>query len=524
MKTPGLLLKFFSVTVMIVWSGISICFSQAQKGTQIELLHADFADFDQAVNSEVQRLTGNVSFKHENAFMYCDSAYLNKAKNSLEAFAHVRITKGDSITLTGKRLLYNGNTEQAEVFDEVIMTDKKMTLNTSHLNYDMNRDIASYTDSAHIVDSENTLTSKLGYLFSKTHDLFFKRDVLLVNPHYIMTGDTLRYNTVNKTAYFLGPTFIRSKANLIYCEHGWYNTANQTSAFYQHAFLKTNTQTLKGDTIYYNRNKAVGKGYGHVSVQDSVNKVIISGDYAEHHELTDSSFVTGHALMTQIFDTDSLFLHGDTLKAVADQQTIKSDTSRNKKRNLFAYHHVKLYKKDLQGSCDSLVYNYKDSTIKLFRNPVLWSGLNQLSSDSVTIQTANSQITKMYLVNSAFITSRADSAEAGPVDSLRFNQIRGKNMTGFFKDNKLFRINVEGNGQTIYYAKNKNKKNFGVNRAECSDLVIYVNENKVEKITLLNEPDGTLSPINEVPLKELRLKGFSWKEEQRPVSKEEIFK
>ena len=500
------------------------CFAQSKKTAQIELLHADFADFDQAINSEVQRLTGHVSFKHENAFMYCDSAYLNKVKNSLEAFAHVRITKGDSFTLTGKRLLYGGNTELAEVFDDVVMTDRKMTLNTSRLNYDMKRDVASYTDSAHIVDSENTLTSTFGYYYSKSHDLYFRNKVVLTNPHYVMTCDTLRYNTISKTSFFLGPTFIHAKNNIIYCENGWYNTEKQTSAFFRNAFLKTNTQTLKGDTIYYDRNKGIGKGFGNVSVNDSVNQVIINGDFAVHYELTDSSLVTGRAMMTQIFDNDSLFLHGDTLMAVADQNTINADSGTTGKRNLFAFRHVKLFKSDFQGACDSLAYNYSDSTIRLFRNPVLWSGLNQLTADSITIQIANSNITTMYLVNSAFITSQSDSAQQGPVDSLRYNQIRGKNMTGYFIENKLFKILVEGNGQTIYYTKSKSKKDFGVNRADCSDLIISINENEIEKIILLNQPDGTLYPIRELSVKELRLKGFIWKGDQRPEKKEDIFR
>jgi len=496
--------------------------AQSQKTAQIELLHADFADFDQSVSNEIQRLIGHVSFQHEHAFMYCDSAYLNRVKNSLEAFSHVKIVQGDTITLTGKRLYYNGNTQLAEVYEDVEMKDRKMTLNTSQLNYDMARDIASYTDSAHIVDSENTLTSKFGYLYSKSHDLYFKKKVILVNPRYTMTGDTLKYNTLNKTAYFLGPTFIRAKDNLVYCERGWYNTDNQKSLFNRNAYLKTKTQVLNGDTIYYDRNSGIGRGFGNVSVNDTANHVIISGEFAEHHELTDSSFVTGHAMMTQIYDTDSMFLHGDTLMAIGHPDPGRSDTGITR-RDLFAFHHVRLFKNDLQGSCDSLVYNFRDSTIKLFRNPILWSGLNQLTADSVTIQTGNSEILQMYLTNSAFITSRADSVEQGPVDSLRFNQVRGKNMVGFFRENKLYRINVNGNGQTIYYAKNKMQKDFGVNRADCSNLVIFVNENKIEKITLLNEPDGTLYPIKELSPRELRLKGFTWKGELRPVKKDDIF-
>jgi hypothetical protein len=223
--------------------------------------------------------------------------------------------------------------------------------------------------------------------------------------------------------------------------------------------------------------------------------------------------------MTQVNDNDSMFMHGDTLMAIGTPGDIKS---KNTKKNLFAFHHVKIYKSDLQGVCDSLVYNRADSTIHLFYSPVLWSGVNQLTADSIYLQTANSEITHIYLINNSFITALADSNDLFANDSSRYNQIRGKNMTGLLHENQLYRINVSGNGQTIYYAKNKQQKNFGVNRADCSDLVIYVDGNKVKKITLLNEPSGTLYPINQLAVGELRLKGFSWQSVRRPASLNEL--
>lgn len=497
--------------------------SKAQKPSRIELLHADVSEFDNTINAGADRLIGNVAFRHENAVMTCDSAYLYKEQNNLEAFGNILIKQGDTMTLTGKRLIYLGDSRLAQVFEDVEMKDKKMTLNTERLDYNMETDIAYYTDSAHIVDEDDILTSKFGYYHSNTNDLFFKQDVLLINPEFRMTCDTLQYNTGTKTAYFKGPTYIHSDENLIFCESGWYNTEQQTSLFTGNSYLQTKEQKLRGDTVKYDRKSAIGIGLGHVSIYDTTNNIIITGDYAEHHEKEDSSFVTGRATMIQAFENDSLFMHGDTLKAVADQNEPRGDSTVNRKRNLFAYHHVKMYRNDLQGKCDSLAYSYADSTIRMYNNPVLWSGLNQLTADSITIQTANSKIDKMYLVNSSFIVSRADSLQEGILDSLRFNQIRGKNMTGYFIDNKLYQILVNGNGQTIYYGKNKNEKNFGVNRADCSDLIIRVNENKVQQISLLNEPEGTLYPINELPTRELRLKGFLWKEIERPKSKDDIY-
>ena len=495
--------------------------AHSQQPEKIELVNADVSEFDQALNANATRLLGNVIFRHQKAIMYCDSAYLYRDENRLEAFNNIRIKQGDSLNLTGKRLLYNGDSKMAQVFDDVIMTDRKMTLRTSRLDYDMKNDIAFYTDSGHIADADNILTSKLGYFYSDTHDLYFRKNVLLVNPKYTMNCDTLQYNTLNKTAFFLGPTYIHSSDNIIYCENGWYNTETQKSNFKTHSYLQTKQQRLTGDSVNYDRNSGTGKVYGNVSIKDSTNNLLINGDYGEYHELTDSSWVTGHAIMTQIYDGDSLFLHGDTLLAIGSGSGERSQKDQ-KKKNLYAFHKVKFFKNDLQGMCDSLVYNQRDSTIRLYYLPVLWSGLNQLTADSITLQTSNSEITNIFLTNNSFISAMADSNSIASIDSTRYNQIRGKNMTGFLKENKLYKINVNGNGQTIYYAKNKSQKNFAVNRADCSDLVIYVEENKVKSITLLNAPDGTLYPIRQLSVSELRLKGFSWYGHRRPKTKEDI--
>jgi lipopolysaccharide export system protein LptA len=496
---------------------ISTC---AQETRKIELLNADVSEFDQTINARATRLLGNVQFRHENVNMYCDSAYLYREDNRLEAFNNIRITQGDSITLTGKRLIYEGNTRVAQVFEEVVLRDRKMTLYTDQLDYQMEEEMASYTQGAKILDGENTLTSIFGYYYSRLNDFYFREDVLLTNPKYTMDCDTLKYNSVSETAWFLGPTWIRSAENIIYCEDGWYNTQEQTSFFRKNSYLQTDGQKLRGDSVLYNRNIGIGMVFGNVSIYDSTNKIEISGDYGEHHELSDSSWITGNALLSQYYPDDTMSLHADTLLAVGYYD---SPYSTQIKRNMFAFHHVKLFKPDLQGICDSLVWYRPDSTIRLFGDPVLWSGANQLIADSVSIQTSNNEISIMYLVNNALIVSKVDSLDIAVIDSIRFNQIRGKNMTGYFRENKMYRIEVEGNGQTIYYAKDKKNKNFSVNRADCSDMVILVDENTVKSITLLKAPDGTLYPIRDLATWELRLKGFRWNEARRPLTKRDIF-
>jgi lipopolysaccharide export system protein LptA len=494
---------------------------QQEKPTRIELIHADSLNFDKDIDKTIRRLIGNVEFKHENAIMKCDSAYMNPDANSMEAFGNIRINQGDTLSLTGKHLDYDGNTSLAVVTGDVSLRDRNMLLTTDKLDYNRKSGISSYNTGGKIVDNENILTSKLGLYSSFIKEMHFKTDVVLTNPRYVMKTDTMNYNTLTHTAFFFGPTTITSNENFIYCERGFYNTDKEISGFTNNAYIKTKTQRLSGDSIGYNRKTGEGRAFENVVINDSVNDVLIAGKYAEHNEITERSLVTGHAEMIQIFETDSLFLHADTLSAISDTLA-RQDTS-NRKRTLFAFHHVRIYKTDLQGRCDSLVYSFRDSTIELFTAPVLWSNANQMTADSVKLQTANGQISHVYMRNNAFIVSLADSSNMDIKDSMRFNQIRGKNLTGYFADNKLYKIYVEGNGQTIYYAKNKKDKFTGVNRADCSDIFISVNENKVTEISLVNKPDATFYPIRELSAKELRLKGFSWQPQLRPENRQAIF-
>ncbi|MFM7217877.1 MAG: OstA-like protein [Bacteroidota bacterium] len=497
------------------WSNLP---AQDNGTTKIELLNADVSEFDENFNAGATRLLGNVRLRHESALMSCDSAYLYRDDNRLEAFGRIRIDQGDSMTLTGGKLNYDGNTRVADVFDRIVLTDGKMTLRTRKIAYNLSNSTATYTDSANIVDGENTLTSRTGFYYSRSKDLYFKKEVLLKNPKYTLTCDTLRYNTGSRTAFFVGPTDIVTDKSKMYCENGWYNTVRQNSTFIGRSYLISGTQVLQGDSIQYDQKVSIGKAYRHVSLTDTSRKMIIRGDYAEHHASTDSSWVTKSAEMVQYDERDSLFLHADTLLAIG-----KRVTNDSLSRDVMAFHHVKIYKSDLQGACDSLTYSQSDSTIRFFRNPILWSGVNQMTADSITLHTNGGALSKIILKNNAFLVSQADTTQKGPVDSLRFNQITGKIMTGLFVENEIDRIEVKGNGQTIYYARNKKNRDVAVNRADCSDLLIRIKGNEVRKITLMNDPDGTLYPIKALSLSELRLKGFNWQSDRRPTSRLSIF-
>lgn len=481
-------------------------FSQEEKKKRIELLNAEVLEYDESLGHKARRLIGNVIFEHEGAIMNCDSAYLYE-DNSMDAFSKVFINKGDSIKMWCDELNYNGNTEFAKAKHNVKLVDREMTLTSQRLDYNMATEQAWYNTGGRIVDSENTLTSRVGYYFSAMEEMFFKDSVTLENTQYTLYCDTLRYNAKTEVAFFLGPTKIISDENTILCNFGWFDTELDIAQFSNKATVYSADQSILGDSLYYNKKHGYGLALGNVVVSDTAQNIILTGEKAKYYQVGDMVLLTDSAVMIQDMGADSLFLHADTLLSIVDTLIDR--------RILFAYHHAKFFKPDMRGKCDSLVYSYADSTIRMYRDPILWSDENQLTADSMWIQNRNNKIDKLYMKENSMIISEEDSA--------MFNQIKGRYMTGYFKEQKLNRVYVEANGETIYFAGEDGSKPDNVNKAKASNLIIKIAKNKVKDITFLTQPDATLYPLNLVNINDMKLNGFNWRIEDRPEKMEDIF-
>jgi lipopolysaccharide export system protein LptA len=496
--------RFLNFIILLVFACQSP-FVYSQQGKQIEILHANTAEYSKQI-PDANRLIGEVQFKHENAIMSCDSAYFYSKENYIDAFGHIHINQGDTLHLYGKTLKYDGKTRIAQIRDNVKLMDSQNVLTTNYLDFKIAEDIGYYTNGGNIVNGENKLSSNVGYYYAKPKLFYYRTKVVIINPQYIITSDTIKYNTISKTAFFYGPTDITSKENYIYCENGWYNTAANISQFNKNAYLKSATQLLKGDSLYYERTNGIGRAFHNIWLIDSTQKVIISGNYANYREKPQYAMITDSAVFMQYNDKDTMFVHADTLLSIAD--------SANMEKTIRAYHHVKIYKIDMQGKCDSLTYTSVDSTMRMFFHPVLLTDENQLSSDYIEMLMANQKINRINLNTSSFIISKEDSG--------KFSQIKGKKMTGFFKENELYKVNVSGNGQAVYYVKDKDVI-VGVNKSVCSDLIIFIEKRKIQRIVFLTQPDATLYPLDRMPKEETILKDFKWYEKSRPATKEEIF-
>lgn len=480
------------------------------KKEKIKLERADKLQGGTFGGKKINKFIGNVSFSQEGAILYCDSAYqyIKKSEqNKIEAFGNVRILQGDSITLTGDRLTYNGDTRKAIMTGRnVFLRDKSMTLNTRYLEYDLNSRLAYYYKGGVINDGQTTLTSEYGYYSTASKIFRFKKNVKVVNPekNYKLSSDTLHYNSATKIATFLGPSTIESKDGTIMADAGEYNTATGESTFKGRggkAQVHTGSYILTGDHIYYDEKRKVGVVRKNVRLVSEKDKIIIEGDMANYWGDQGISKVYGNALMKNLVSNDTLYLKADTLIS------IDSETDPSKKR-LLAYNHARIFKSDLQGICDSLAYNFADSTIYFYQDPVLWNEKNQITADSINVQLVNRKIHRMNLALNSFIISR-DTL-------LNFNQVKGKNMTAHFKDDAIYQVDVKGNGESIYFALEEEKTLTGMNKVACSNMTLRFQDNKVKTISFLTKPAGDFKPPHEIAEPEKRLKGFVWRGKERP--------
>jgi lipopolysaccharide assembly outer membrane protein LptD (OstA) len=496
---------FFFLFPVFMLSAANI---QGQKVRQIEILNADIIKSERSLGSGAQKLLGNVKFKHDDAIMTCDSAYFYSKSYSFDAFSNVVIEQGDTLFLYGDKLHYEGESRIARFRKNVKLVNDSTVLVTEHLDYNRETDLAYYFNGGVITEGDNELSSELGHYYTQTEIFHFKDSVVINNPDYNIYSDTLQYHSKTKTAYFFGPTEIIGDDNYLYCEGGWYNTEEDISRMEKHAFLKREGRILKGDTLYYERKTGFGRAKMNVELFDSAQNVFLRGHHGEYYEIEQLAVLTDSAYMIQVEGADSLYVHADTLRSIIDTASVSDE------KILLAYYQVKIFREDIQGMCDSLAYIEKDSTFHMFGSPIIWADENQITATKIELKNRNQQLYRLYLRDIALLISKEDST--------KYNQIRGKSMVGHFKDNDLVRLDVTGNGQTIYYAEDQGEI-IGVNRAECTDLIIYLEDNQVKKVNYLVKPSGKYYPLDMFPENQRTLDGFSWNEQWRPLKFSDVF-
>lgn len=479
---------------------------------KIEVIHSNegIDEVEKATGKRLTRLVGDVSLKHNEVLMKCDSAHFYTGFNQLKAYSKIHMQQGDTLHLYGDSLFYDGTTENASVDGNVELVDLQTHLYTNSVRYDVANKIARYNDHGRIINGENTLTSIIGIYYVSENLYHFKDSVKIVNPDYVMTADTMDYNSRSETAFFTGPSELTGDSLYIYCEKGWYDTKNDRSRIWNNSIIDNRQQIIRGDSMYYDGVTGYGQSFRNTSITDTTNDVIVKGNYAWYYKTPEKFLVTDRALFMQVSGNDTLFLHADTINSVT--RTTKEGKDY---RLMRAYFDTRIFSKDLQGKCDSLSYSFQDSVIRMYTSPVIWSEENQMKADSIAIFTKNRKADRMELYNSAFVTSQVDTG--------RFNQVKGRSLTGFFRGNELYRILITGNAETIYFLLDGDAV-IGINKAKCASIEIFVDEGKIAKINEYQNPEGIIDPPVISEKDPLRLEGFSWLESARPRKVSDLFR
>ena len=489
----------------------------AKKGEQkpakskVYLLHSDVLK-KSPVNPDpdAQILIGNVAFRHDSVYMYCDSACFYEKTNSLEAFDNVKMVQGDTLFLYGDYLFYDGNTQIAQVRYNVRMENKNTTLLTDSLNYDRIYNLGYYFDGGTLMDEENVLTSEWGEYSPATKISVFNYDVKLVNPKFTLTSDTLRYSTATKIANILGPSDIVSEANHIYSDLGFYNTQIGQAELLDRSVLTNEGKRLTGDSLFYDRVKGYGEAFDNVIMTDTVNKNMLTGDYCYYNELTKYAFATKKAVAVDYSQGDSLFMHADTLQMYT--YYLNTDSMFRETR---AYHKVRMYRTDVQGVCDSLVFSSKDSCLTMYYDPILWNNNQQLLGEKIMIYMNDSTIDWAHIQNQALSVEQLDSTS--------YNQVTGKEMKAWFQGGEMRKVDVIGSVRLVYYPMESDSTLIGMNVSETSLLNMFLENRKMKKMIMSPKSNGTLYPMLQRPPEKMKLDNFVWFDYIRPLDKEDIF-
>ncbi len=477
--------------------------------SRVYLLHADILKKDKA-NPEAQILIGDVQFRHDSIYMYCDSACFYEKTNSLEAFQNFRMIQADTLKLYGDYAYYDGNTQIAQVRFNVRMENRNTTLLTDSLNYDRVFNLGYFFDGGTLMDEENVLTSDWGEYSPATKQSAFHYDVKLVNPKFTLTSDTLRYNTASKIANIVGPSNIVGDNNHIYSELGFYNTQLGQAELLKRSVLTNEGKRLVGDSLFYDRNQSFGEAFDDVVFTDTVNKNMLTGNYCYYNELTKYAIATDSAMAVDYSQGDSLFMHADTLQLY----TFFLDTD-SMYRETRAYYKVRFFRTDVQGVCDSLVFSSRDTCMTMYRDPILWNGNQQLLGEEVMVYMNDSTIDWAHIHNQTLSVEK--------IDSVNYNQVTGKDMKAYFIGGEMHRVDVIGSVRLVYYPMEKDSTLMGMNVMEGGELNMFLENRKLVKGVMSPQPKGTFYPMDQLPPKAMKLDNFAWFDYIRPLNKRDIF-
>lgn len=480
---------------------IAVLPSEAQRKARKIDYKANTLTVGKRDGQKFQKLITDVVFTQEETTVYCDSSFYFKRRNIMEAYGHVKILD-DSVTITSEELLYYGDTRDAELRKNVIYSKDDQRMLTDFLDYNLDTELAKYFNGGKLLDSTtNTLTSEIGYFYGQQNLATFYTDVTLISPNFTLKADTLRYDTNTKIAYTYGPTEIENEdGTKLFADGGVFRTQVDQSDFVD-GKLYTEDYVLEGDQLFFDDLERYYKSIGNVKLTAKNNDVIIIGDEGYYDKTRGISKVFGNPILKRIMEEDTLYMAADTLVAIESEY--------DSAERILAYKNIRIFKKGMQGLADSAAYFNSDSLFILYQGPILWNESNQINADTISLTIKEENLDRMNLYKNSFMVTE---------DTLKnYNQIKGRDMVAYFVDDEMTRMTVDGNAEGIYYVLTEgDTSTMGMNKFICSTMKIGFKDSQVSKISIFQQPEAKFIPPHELNVADTKLKGFSWRIDERP--------
>ncbi len=521
--------KKLLIYFLLVIGFISIT-TNAQEKKKIEIEYAGKLTIDEKNYPGAKVLTRDdaqqVHIKHKGADMWCDKAIHYGKENFIEAYGNVQMKQGDTINMTSKYVEYSGASGLAFASGDVILKDPNSTISSDTLYLDRIKQQAFYKNGGTVVkDSSGTITSKIGRYYMDIPKYQFVEDVVLVSKESTINSNFFDFYPDTGHAFLFGPSTITTETSVTYCEKGFYDTENKVGYALKKAKINYDNRIIEGDSLYFDNNISFASATNNIKVTDTINNSIIKGHYAEVFKEKDSVFITKRALAITLQENDSIYMHADKIMV----------TGKPENRIIKAYYNAKIFKSDLSGKADSINSNQKTGITELIniprfssddkfsskRKPILWNIANQMTGDTIHLisNTETEKIDSLRVFDNAFIISKDTISEDG------YNQIYGMRLVGLFnEENKLRQVDIIKNAESIFYTRNDKQELIGIDKAKSGSISMLFADGDIEEYNRINQVDGNLYPESQYPEKEKILKGFDWREDERPMSVDDLFK
>lgn len=493
--------------------------------TPVEILYAERLSVSRlADGTELQMMAGKVRLRQGTVLFTTDSCVINNKAKTFSAFGNVYINDSDTAKVWSNTLRYQYDSKIAYLNGNVRLTDGHGTLTTPSLEYDVARRIGTYSNGGKVVNQHTTVTSREGIYYADIHDIYFKRNVLLKDPGYTVTSDSILYNTEFRTARFIAATIIKdSSGREIKTTEGTYDLQAGKAQFTQRTTIVDKALTVTGDQILSDDETGIVQIEGQGVLVDTAKGISILADQIFANKKSEAFLATRKPLMIVKQEKDSIYIAADTLFSARLSDLFIDTSARAKKpapndstnRYFEAYRNVRVFSDSVQAVSDSLFYSFKDSVFQLFQNPVAWSRHSQISGDTIYLQTRNKKPQYIKAWENSFMVSEVQPGV--------YNQIRGTRMDGFFKEGVLDSVRTKGAAESLYFIQDKDSAFTSVNQTQSDAIDLYFVKGDLERVVLRSSVDGTVTPIRQKPPDEARLQNFHWYESRRPKTKFELF-